>query len=389
MSNNFDQLFDRRATNSIKWNFYPEDVLPMWVADMDFQSPAPVIAALLAKVEHGIFGYELPSEELINTVCERMKRLYHWDVAPQHVIAVPGLVTGINVACRAFARPGDGVIMNTPVYPPFLSAPQNNQQIAQQVPLTLVGAGRTFHYDIDYDAFEAAITPQTRLFLLCHPHNPIGQIWDRDQLTRLAEICLRHNVVICSDEIHAELPLAGNQHIPLATISSEIAAQTVTLIAPSKTFNIAGLGCAFAIVSNPDLRQKMRIAAEGIVPHNNALGLAAALAAYRDDPEVNEWHAALLQYLTTNRDALVEYVTTQLPTFKTTIPQATYLGWLDCRETGIQDPHEFFLSKAKVGFNDGFTFGDNGTGLVRINFGCPRSTLMEGLERVKRSLLQP
>ena len=386
MPHNFDQLFDRRAAGSIKWKFYPEDVLPMWVADMDFQSPRAVIDALCEKVEHGIFGYELPSEELINTVCERMKRLYNWDVAPQHVIAVPGLVSGINIVCRSLAGVDNGVLMLTPVYPPFLSAPKNNQQVAQQVPLTLVTTGSTFHYDIDYEAFEAAIAPQTKLFLLCHPHNPIGQIWDRDQLTRLAEICLRHNVIICSDEIHAELTLAGNQHIPLATISTEVAAQTITLIAPSKTFNIAGPGCAFAIVSNPDLQQQMRVASADIVPHNNALGMAAALAAYRDDPEVNEWHSELLQYLTTNRDTLIDFVTTHLPTIKTTVPQATYPGWLDCRETGIEDPNEYFLSKAKVGFNDGYTFGENGKGFVRINFGCPRSILLEGLERMKAAL---
>lgn len=358
----------------------------MWVADMDFQSPQAVITALRQKVAHGIFGYEKPSEELINTVCERMQRLYHWVVTPQQVIALPGLVTGINVACRGLGQPGESVLMQTPVYYPFLSAPKYHRLVPQIAPLTYIAEGSTFRYEIDYDSFEAAIQPNTKLFLLCNPHNPIGQVYTQEELIRLAEICLRHRVVICADEIHAELTLDNTRHIPLAALSPEIANQTITLISPSKTFNIAGLFCGFAIVTNPELRHKLIAATEGIVPWVNAFGLAAALAVYGNDPEVTEWHRRLRHYLTVNRTTLVEYVTTHLPGIKTTSPQATSLGWLDCRETGIQDPHEFFLQQAKVGFNDGFTFGENGTGFVRLNFGCPRSTLLEGLERMKTAL---
>jgi len=389
MPYNFDQLINRRIAGTVnKWTYYPEGTLPMWVADMDFVSPRAVIQALREKVEHGIFGYELPSPELIAVVCERMERLYGWVVAPEQVITLPGLVTGINVVCRAIGGPGDGVLMQTPAYPPFLSAPKNNGRVMQDAPLTYVSDGDyTFHYEIDFDAFEAAIQENTRLFLLCHPHNPAGQVYTPQQLTRMAEICLRRDIVICSDEIHSELLLDDIEHVPLATLSPEIADRTITLIAPSKTFNIAGLGCSFAIVANPDLRQQMHAAAEGLVPLVNAMGLAAAFAAFRDDPDTNEWLSSLRQYLKTNRDTLLDYVTTQLPDVKTTIPQATYLAWLDCHQAGIEgNPYDFFLQKAKVAFNDGATFGPRGQGFVGLNFGCPRSLLLQALEQTKAAL---
>lgn len=386
MAYDFDQIIDRRSAGSAKWNFYPEDVLPMWVADMDFRAPEAVVRALREKVEHGIFGYEQPSEALIDVVRGRLRRLYDWDVPPQQIIVLPGLVTGLNAVCRALGRPGDGVLMQTPVYPPFLSAPQNHQLVRQVAPLSYVSDGETFHYEIDYDAFESAITPQTKVFLLCNPHNPIGQIYNRDELGRLAEICLRHNVTVCSDEIHAELLLDDLRHTPLATLSPDVADRSITLIAASKTFNVPGLFCSFLIVPNPELRHRIIAAAEGIVPWPNALGLAAAQAAFSDDPDTEDWLAGLRRYLALNRDMLVDFVTHALPCLRTTRPQATFLAWLDCRPAGLDDPYEFFLQRAKVGLNDGLTFGDAGAGFVRLNFGCPRSTLAEGLARMKRAL---
>ncbi len=387
MTYNFDEIIERRSTNSVKWNHYPEDVLPMWVADMDFRSPNAVINALRAKAEHGIFGYEMPPEALISAVCERMEQLYQWKVTPQQVIVLPGLVTGINVVSRALCQPGDGVLTNTPIYPPFLSAPKNHGLTLQTAPLAYRSSGRRFHYELDFDALEAAVTDHTRLFLLCHPHNPIGHSYGRDELTKIGEFCLQHNLVICSDEIHAELLLGGTQHTPLTTISPEIAAQTVTLIAPSKTFNIAGLGCAFAIVPNEDIRHKLISATEGMVPLVTGLGLAAGLAAFRNDPDCNEWLASLLTYLTANRDMLVKCIDEDMPGLKVTNPDSTYLAWIDCREAGLDmDPFEFFIQKAKIGFNDGFTFGENGQGFVRMNFACPRPQLIDALERMKNAL---
>lgn len=392
MPYNFDQLLERRGSGSGKWSYYPADVLPMWVADMDFAVPDVILQALHKKIEHGIFGYEFISDELCQAVCDRMHRLHGWSVTPEQVVAVPGLVTGANLICRAFGEPGQGVLVQTPAYPPFLSAPTNNKLVLQAAELTAVKTGQTFHYEIDYAAFEAAITPsdggrgQTRLFTLCQPHNPIGQIYTRDQLTRLAEICLRHNILICSDEIHSELLLDGNHHLPMAMISPEVADRCLTLIAPSKTFNVPGLVCGFAIIQNEKLREQFKAACEGFV-HVNMLGAAAALAAFRDDPDVNEWLASLRAYLTENRNTLVNFVTTQLPRFLTTVPQATYLGWLDCREAGIEGtPFEFFLQKAKIAFGDGAIFGPGGQGFIRINFGCPRVRLVEALEQMKESL---
>lgn len=386
MTYNFDESIERRTYNSIKWNYYPEDVLPMWVADMDFRSPNAIINALREKVEHGVFGYELAPEALINAVCERMERLYHWQVTPQQVIVLPGLVTGINVVSRGLCQPGESILTNTPIYPPFLSAHKNHGLALQTAPLAYRSSGRRIHYELDFDALEAAVTDQSRLFLLCHPHNPIGHSYTPDELTKIGEFCLQHNLVICSDEIHAELLLGGKQHTPLTTISPELAAQTVTLIAPSKTFNIAGLGCAFAIVPNADIRQKLIAAAEGIVPHVTGLGLAAGLAAYQDDPDTNEWLTSLLAYLTANRDTLVKCIDEDMPGLKVTNPDSTYLAWIDCREAMTEDPFEFFMQKAKIAFNDGFTFGENAQGFVRMNFGCPRPVLLDALERMKTAL---
>ncbi len=382
----FDRRIARRGTICLKWESYPEDVLPMWVADMDIRSPEPVIEALRQRVEHGVFGYSLPPAELTETICERMQRLYEWTVTPDQVIYFPGVVSAINVACRALASPGDGVLVQPPVYHPFLTAPPAHGLELQTAELTAVVQGSALRYEIDYEAFEAAITPRTRLFILCHPHNPTGQEYSAEQLLRLAEICARHNVLICSDEIHCELLLGDTSHTPTASLAPEIAGQTITLMAPSKTFNLPGLGCSFAIVPNAELRKRLVKGQEGILPLVNVLGYTAALAAYRYG---DEWRAALLQYLTANRDTLVKYVAEQMPGLRTTAPEATYLGWLDCREAGIEgNPYKFFLEKARVALGDGATFGPGGAGFVRLNFGCPRAQLDEALKRMSLALEQ-
>ncbi len=384
MKYDFDYVIDRRSSNSVKWNWFAADVLPMWVADMDFVVAEPVIRTLRAKVDHGIFGYEMPPAALVEAVCARMDRLYHWVIAPETVVVVPGVVSGANVAARAICAPGDGVLIQPPVYPPFLEASKHNALTQQMAELSLVRRGTRLHYEIDFDRFEAAITERTRLFILCQPHNPTGQIYTRDDLTRIAEICQRHNLVICSDEIHSELLLGGAQHVATATLSPEIADRTITLISASKTFNMPGLSCSFAIIPNADLRQKFKAAGEGLVPWPNGMGLAAALAAFT---EGDEWLAQVRAYLTANRDTLVSYLAEHLPDLPVTVPDATYLAWLDCRDLiarGVMTspPEKFFVERARVGLNDGAPFGPGGEGFVRLNFGCPRSTLLEGLRRI-------
>jgi cystathionine beta-lyase len=382
MSFNFDQAIDRRPTESVKWHYYGEDVLPLWVADMDFLSPEPVIRALRNRSEHGIYGYAQEPKELRGVVMEWIARHYGWQVQPDWLVFSPGVVTSFNQACHAVTSPGDGVLIQTPVYPPFFQVPKNVKLELNQMELT---RGLDGHYTIDFDAFEAAITDRTRIFILCNPHNPIGRVFMRDELERMAELCLRHDVVICSDEIHCDLIYSGYRHIPIASLAPEIAEHTITLIAPSKTFNIAGLGCSVTIIPNRDLRQQYQSSHAGLVSHVNIMGYIAALAAYRDG---QEWLDELLRYLEANRDFLFDYVTTQLPGIRMGKPEGTYLAWLDCREAGIPGkPCDFFSGEAKVALNDGEPFGKGGEGFVRLNFGCPRSTLIEALEKMRSALL--
>jgi cystathionine beta-lyase len=388
MRYDFDKVIERRPTDSAKWNYFPEDVLPMWVADMDFVSPEPVVQALRERVEHGVFGYpdhgmNFPGEksELREAIVERMHRLYGWEIAIDDILFTPGVVVGFNQASHTVRSPGGAVLIQTPVYPPFLHAADVAGMQLQTMQLT---HGQDGQYEVDFEAFEAVFTPETRLFTLCNPHNPVGRVYRRDELAKMAEICLRKGVVICSDEIHCDLLFSGQQHIPIASLDPEVAQQAVTLIAPSKTFNIAGLGCSFAIIQNPELRKKYALAGQGLVHGVNLLGLTAALAAYRDG---QEWLDQLLVYLEGNRDYLSEYVASELPGVEMARPEGTYLAWLDCRGAGLPDsPYKFFLEQARVGLNDGATFGPGGDGFVRLNFGCPRSILTVALERMKASL---
>jgi len=384
MRYDFDTIVDRRASDSSKWHFYSEDVLPMWVADMDFRSPEPILRAMHERVEHGVFGYGGATAKLREVICERMARLYHWEVHPEAIVSLPGLVCGLNVVSRAIGEQGDGALVSTPVYPPFLSAPTNQDRELQSALLAKEERQGRLAYRVDFDVFEQAIQPNTRLFILCNPHNPVGRAYTRAELTQMAEICLRHKLVICSDEIHCDLLLGGAQHIPIASLAPEIAEQTITLMAPSKTFNVPGLGCSLAIIPNAELRQKLQKASSGIVPHVNLLGYAAAIAAYS---ECADWLDELRTYLTGNRDYLVAYLAQQLPQLSTTVPEATYLAWIDCRASGIQgNPQKFFLEHAKVALNDGGGFGKGGEGFVRLNFGCPRPLLEQGLASMRQGL---
>ena len=386
MSPQFDQSVNRRAdSRSAKWHFYAEEVLPMWVADMDFKSPQPVIDALKARVEHGVFGYEMPSPEFMQSLCNWCLKQYGWTILPEDIVELPGLVCGLNAVSRAFGHVGDAAITLTPVYPPFLSAPANQGMTVTQVPLTRVDDEReTFHYEIDFEAFEKAITPRTNLFILCHPQNPTGHEYSREELGKLAAICLKHNLLICSDEIHCDLLLGGISHVPMAMISPDVAAQTITLMAPSKTFNLPGLGFSFAVIQNKALRSRFQNANNGLIPHTNALGMVAAQAAYDHG---QTWLNDLKSYLTENRNIVMHFVAENMPEVKVTSPNATYLGWMDMRNTrAMPDPCAFFMTEARVALNNGAMFGSCGGGFVRLNFGTNRTNVLEGLERIRKSL---
>ena len=391
MTFDFDSVIDRRGTNSIKWKLY-DSVLPLWVADMDFVSPEPIRAALRTKLEHGIFGYEMPSLELRETVAARMQRLYHWKVSPEMVVATPGVIAGFTAAARVVCQAGEGILIQPPVYPPFLKLAGNNNLLRQDAPLSKWVEGSTIRYGVDFDRFEQAIDSggaKTGMFLLCNPHNPTGQAYSRADLARLAEICLKKKVVICSDEIHSELLLGGTEHHPFGALGPEVAERSITLIAPSKTFNIPGLFCGFALIPNQDLLERYKKAVEALAMHVNGLGLAAAQAAFSGD--CDNWLAALRVYLTANRDFLVSYLQRELSGISTTIPAATYLAWMDCSElvqagriTGA--PCEFLIRQARAALNNGAEFGPGGENFVRLNFGCPRSILVEALDRIKSAL---
>ena len=385
----FDTPIERRATDSEKWGKYAEDVIPMWVADMDFRSPQPVIQALHQRIEHGVFGYpdggfnDDPNElkKLRQLVVERLFEKYCWKIHPEDMIFIPGVVVGLNLSCHTHAVPGDSVLVQPPVYFPILKVPENSGMQRQENELRHNPDGS---YDVDMDAFEATMNEQTRLFILCNPHNPVGRVYRRDELERMAEICLRHRIAICSDEIHCDLLYSGQKHIPIASLDPEIAQNTITLIAPTKTYNIPGLQGAIAVIPNSELRRKFLQAGLGLNGWTNLLGLVAMRTAYQHG---QEWLEQLLVYLERNRNYLFDYVQAELPSINMVMPEGTYLAWLDCRGSVFQDdPYRAFLTKAKVALGDGRVFGTGGRGFVRLNYACPKSTLIEGLNRMKVAL---
>jgi cystathionine beta-lyase len=381
MSFDFDQIPVRTGTDSQKWQKYAgRDVLPMWVADMDFASPPAVLAALRERIEHGIFGYARPTVATTQAVVEMCRRRHGWDVQPSWIVWLPGLVVGLNITAQALAEPDDEILTLTPVYPPFLTAPKNCGCRAVQVPFVR-GAGG---WEIDWDRLEAAVTPRTKVFLLCNPHNPLARVWRRAELERLGEFCCRHELVLCSDEIHCDLVLApGLEHVCTSTLGAEIARRTITLLAPSKTYNVPGLGTSLAIIPDATLRARFVRATAGIVAEVNALGYAACEAAYRDG---EPWRQELLAYLRANRDLIVDFVANELPGVRIEAPiEATYLAWLNVTELQLPDPVAHFEAHG-VGLSDGAYFAARPGTHVRLNFGCPRATLVEALARLKRGV---
>jgi cystathionine beta-lyase len=379
MNFDFDHPPERRGTDSQKWQKYAgRDVLPMWVADMDFQAPPAVIEALQRRVADGVFGYARPVPSQVAAVVETLSRLHDWTIEPEWIVWLPGLVVGLNVTAAATAGPGEEILCLTPVYPPFMGAPRTAGRVPVTVPLAYATATRT--WEIDWDALERAVTPRTRAFFLCNPHNPVARVFRRDELEKLAEFCLRHRLVLCSDEIHCDLILdPGLQHIPTATLGDAIAQQTITLIAPSKTYNIPGLGTALAIIPNPDLRRRFVHATHGIVAEVNVLGFTACEAAFR---HCEPWRQALLERLRRNRDLVLHAIADTMPGARIEAPiEATYLAWINVTDLGLQDPIAHF-EKHGVGLSEGRFFGATPGSHVRLNFGCPESTLREGLRRL-------
>jgi len=385
MTFDFSNPPDRRFTDSQKWQLYDgRDILPMWVADMDFQSPPAIIEALHRRVDHGVFGYARPAASTVESVITALAERYGWAVEPSWLVWLPGLVVGLNVTAQAFAEPGEEVLTLAPIYPPFLTAPRNSGRVAVPVSCVLGGDGSPGRWEIDWEALERAVTPRTRVFFLCNPHNPLARVWRREELERLAEFCLRHKLVLCSDEIHCDLILdPALRHLATSTLSPEIAARTVTLMAPSKTYNVPGLGTSLAIIPDAALRTRFVRATRGIVAEVTNLGYAACEAAYRD---CEPWRRELIQVLRGNRDHLAERLRRDLPGVRLEAPiEATYLAWLNVESLALPDPIGFFEAGG-VGLSECVPFGARRGSYVRLNFGCTRDTLDEALNRMQRAI---
>lgn len=377
----FDTPIDRRGSDSIKWAKYADrraasggDILPMWVADMDFAAPPAVIAALQERLNHGVFGYGHTTAAFNKAIMTAMQRDYGWTVEPSWIVPLPGLVSGLNIAARAIGEPGDAIITATPVYPALFTAPVNMERECIRVPLS-ESRGWTW----DMNAVRAAHTPRTKGLFLCHPHNPIGRVWSEAELQGIAAYAEAHDLVVVSDEIHCDLILEpGLRHRPFAGLSPETARRTITVMAPSKTYNIPGLGAAFAIIGEAALRRRFLAAMNGIVPHTNILGMTACIAAYT---ACQDWREALIAYLRRNRDAVMTL--DGLKNLRVISPEATYLAWLDCRALGLAHPQALF-EQAGVGLSPGLDFGCEG--FLRLNFGCPAPRLAEALARIRQAL---
>jgi cystathionine beta-lyase len=376
----WQQGVDRRGSDSMKWGRYGPDALPLWVADMDFAAPPPVIAALQQRLDHGVFGYGLETDALNGAAVNYLWRRYGWRIEADWLVWLPGLVSGLNIVCKAVAG---NVFTATPIYPPFMSAPANAGRALTTLPLLDNEAGWRW----DFAAADKALAQSgSKLWLLCHPHNPVGRAWRAEELAQIAALAKQHDVVVCSDEIHCDLILKpGHRHQPFAMLDEDAARRSITLMAPSKTYNIPGLGVAWAVIPDAPLRARFRHAMQGIVPHLNVMGMAATVAALN---ECEDWLAELLDYLRGNASIVEDWVAAT-PGLRMHAVEATYLAWIDagefCRARGIDDIQQHFLQQG-VALSPGRDFAPESAHWVRLNFGCARAVLCQALDRMSRAL---
>ncbi len=395
MKYDFNQVFDRKNTNCAKWDFVKpifghENVIPMWVADMDFPVAPPIVDAIKRRAEHAFYGYTNPGAGVIQAIVDRMQRKFNWKIQPEWVVFTPGVVPALHIAVRMLTHPGDEIIVQEPVYYPFFPAiTSSGCQIA--VNRLKLENGR---YEMDYEDLERRfrskvgmlpIPGRVKAIILSNPHNPVGRLWNMDEQTRLGEIVIRNGAVVISDEIHCELLFQGQQHTPFASISEEFEQNSIVCMSPSKTFNLAGLEVSSIIIPNRKLRHEYTNTRAGILPGPNLFGYTALEAAFRFG---DEWLEQLLDYLQGNLEFLLEYFAKKIPKIKVIKPQGTYLIWLDCRELGLDDMQlrSFMRDKARVGLDDGFIFGQAGSGFERMNIACPRAILEEALKRIESAV---
>ncbi len=374
----FDELIDRTNTDSFKWDRYKDrDIIPLWVADMDFKAAPPILKALEDVTKQGIIGYWHAPDELADVIVKRLDERHNWKIEKDWIVYLPGLVPGLTLSCMVVGNEGDEIITTVPVYGPFMKAPEAAKKKLVKVQMKL----ENNRWTLDFDAIRAAITPRTRMFMLCNPYNPAGTVFTKEELQTLADICTEHKIVICSDEIHCDLILdESKKHVSIATLSQEAENQTITLLSPSKTFNIAGLGCSFAVIPNDEIRTKFANLKYIVEPMPSAYAYQAALAAYRD---CDEWHEQLLAYLRKNHDYILQEINA-IKGFSMQPLEATYLAWIDTRESEIENITEV-LENAGVGISDGGFFFD-GKGFIRLNFGTQMRRLEAAIWRMRKVL---
>ncbi|MFX1575055.1 MAG: MalY/PatB family protein [Promethearchaeota archaeon] len=384
----FDEIIDRTETQSAKWDVYGKDLLPLWVADMDFRAPQPIIDAITDRARHGIFGYSYFHNTYFDAVLRWFKRRYNWEIKREWLNFTPGVLPAINIAIKSFSNPGDKIIVQNPVYYPFFGAIKNNGRHIQFNPLKLSN-GR-YHMNFD-DLKEKVKDPRVKMVILCSPHNPVGRVWTREELTQLGEICIDNGILVVSDEIHCDLIYSGYTHINFASINDEFANNSITCTSLSKTFNLAGLQLSNIIIPNQNLRRSFTNSIESIfIPEEfgylpNSLSLVAFTAAYQ---KCDEWLDSLILYLEKNVEFLKLFLKNKIPEVQVIEPEGTYLVWLDFRKLGIDDDklEDFLHKEAKVALDNGAMFGENGKGFQRINIACPRSILEDALKRIHRAV---
>jgi cystathionine beta-lyase len=387
MKYNFDEIIDRKNTACVKWDFSKEflgedDLLPMWVADMDFKTPDFITEAIKSRASHPIYGYSARPDGYYNSIIQWLNNKHHWKIERDWIIFSPGIVPAVNLAVLAFTQPGDEVIVQPPVYFPFFSAVKDHERTLVYNQLKL----KNGRLSMDFDDLINRISAKTKMIIISNPHNPGGSAWTKQELTRLAEICIPKNILILSDEIHSDLVFKPHRHTVVAALSEETANHTITMIAPSKTFNLAGLSTSSVIISNPELRKTFKSTLDKFhLGMGNIFGTVASEAAYSGG---EEWLEQMMDYVKGNVDFVLDYLKKNIPNVKMIEPEATYMVWLDFRELKMPDKElkNFILKKAKLGLVDGPAFGPGGKGFQRMNVACPRSLIANAMHRLEHAV---
>lgn len=388
MNSRFGEFIDRRNTHCVKWDsiekrFGRDDVIPLWVADMDFATLPEIITSIKQRAEHGIFGYTQIPDELDRAIVNWMNKK-GWKIKKDWIVYTPGVVTALNLAVCALTEPGDSVIIQPPVYPPFFSVAKNHKRHTLLNQLVY----KDNQYYMDFFDLESKMASGAKMMILCSPHNPVGRVWTRDELNKLVELCLKYDVLLVSDEIHSDLIYPSYRHIAIASLSEDLAQHSVTCISPSKTFNVPGLMLSATIIPNDKLRRKFRTLIDQFAMNSiNIFGIVAAQAAYSYG---HEWLTELIDYLKGNLEYLKSFISDHIPQIEIVEPQGTYLVWLNFKKLGMDSKqlNNFLINKARIGLNNGAEFGPGGEGFMRMNIACPRSTLVEGLNRLKEAIEQ-